>query len=281
MLWLCLLSDSLARLLLFGCLAFQHFLHGQILDVQYMYSFPLSVDTRLLMLWRVKEWSTLREAQTSTASEPFTDVWEEGCMPSSPEELPLCLVELTHLSCVLHYSWWRNRGEERPCAESRDRLCKLIAKRLCLLCHWGVWKDYFVLTRRSRTCLQHRVVVRIQKIVTGHLETDTVSYTRQCQFFKMKQIGIPRRLQRMGGRVAWQLLDSHIYTQGHTTFTRHARSIKVQGRARTVRPHAVSLKATHGLEYWPAFNPGWRVTQSPCQRSTGKKKNTRDHFSGW
>lgn len=58
-----LLSDSLARLLLFGCLAFQHFLHGQILDVQYMYSLSFSADGRLLMLWRVKEWSTLREAR--------------------------------------------------------------------------------------------------------------------------------------------------------------------------------------------------------------------------
>lgn len=40
-------------------------------------------------------------SQTYTALEHFTDVWEEGCMPSAPEELPLFLVELTYLSYVL------------------------------------------------------------------------------------------------------------------------------------------------------------------------------------
>lgn len=111
MLWLCLLSDSLTRLLLFGCLAFQHFLHGRILDVQYMYSLPLSADGRLLMLLKVKAWSTLREAQTSIASELFTDVClaSGGAAPLSGEAHSFVLCTAVYMK------EWQQRTSPVPC----------------------------------------------------------------------------------------------------------------------------------------------------------------------
>ncbi len=73
-----LLSDSLARLLLFGCLAFQHFLHGQILDVQYMYSLPFSADGPSIDAVEGEGMIHPKGGQTSIASEHFTDVWKKA-----------------------------------------------------------------------------------------------------------------------------------------------------------------------------------------------------------
>lgn len=68
------------------------------------------------------------------------------------------------------------------------------------------------------------------------------------------------------------------WTHTHTCRRRHSvhtSCLLYQGprsRMHSLSTRAVSLKATRGLEYWAAFNSGWRVTQSPCQpKQEGKK----------